>query len=150
LGYSEKIVRFLEKLYDGTFSAVRIGGGLTDGFKTIDGVLQRGVLSPLLFNILLEIILAEALHNVDVSVVLSGNVINNSRFADDRLLPLLLTMIITYKTVDGIYTERFRLGMMINRDNTEAQLISKSTRKDEKDRRSRKASQTSERILLPR
>jgi len=61
-----------------------VGGGLTDWFETIHAeVLQGCVLSPLLFSIFLEIIMAKALHNVDVGVMLSGNAINNLRFADD-------------------------------------------------------------------
>src|SRR5664279_4791431 len=51
MGYPEKIVRILESLYRGTFSAVRIGADITEWFETIVGVLQGCMLSPLLFNI---------------------------------------------------------------------------------------------------
>ena len=55
-GYPEKIVRILENMYSETFSAVRVGGDLTEWFHTVVGVLQRDVLSPLLFLIFLEIL----------------------------------------------------------------------------------------------
>ena len=48
MGYPEKIVRLLEGLYRGRFSAVRIGADLTEWFETIVGVLQGCMLSPLL------------------------------------------------------------------------------------------------------
>ena len=38
IGYPEKIVRILEKIYEGTFSVVRATRGLTVWFETIVGV----------------------------------------------------------------------------------------------------------------
>ena len=77
MGYPEKIVRLLKGLYSGTFSAVRIGADLTEWFETIVGVLQGCMLSPLLFNIFLEILMARALRDVDTGAVINGHVINN-------------------------------------------------------------------------
>jgi len=57
-GYPEKIVRILENIYSETFSAVKVGGDLTEWFQTVVGVLQGDVLSSLLFLIFLEIIIA--------------------------------------------------------------------------------------------
>jgi len=48
-GYSEKIVRILEKMHEGTFSAVRAVGGLSNWFETVVGVLQGCMLSPLYY-----------------------------------------------------------------------------------------------------
>jgi Reverse transcriptase (RNA-dependent DNA polymerase) len=61
LGYPEKMMHILEGIYKETFSAVRVGGDITEWFITIVGVLQGCVLSPLLFNIFLEAVLAMAL-----------------------------------------------------------------------------------------
>jgi len=58
LGYDEKLVRLLESLYEETMSAVRVDGGLTEWFVTVIGVMQGCILSPLLFNILLEVVMA--------------------------------------------------------------------------------------------
>ena len=64
-------------------SAVRVNGGITEWIATLVGVLQGCVLSPLLFNIFLEVVLATALRYLDISVVISGYRLNNLRFADD-------------------------------------------------------------------
>jgi len=61
LGYEDKLVRLLEALYKGTMSAVRADGDLSQWFETVLGVMQGCVLSPLLFNILLEVVMALAL-----------------------------------------------------------------------------------------
>ena len=39
-------------------SAVRVGGELSEWFETLVGVMQGCMLSPLLFNILLEVVMA--------------------------------------------------------------------------------------------
>jgi len=83
LGYSEKIVRVLQALYENTMSAVRVDGGLTDWFETTVGVLQGCILSPLLFNILLEVVMALALDDEKLGVRIAGVRISNLRFADD-------------------------------------------------------------------
>jgi len=83
MGYAEKIVKLLENMYRGTFSAVRTGGELSEWFETVVGVLQGCVLSPLLFNLFLEVVIARALDGVEVGAVLSGYNITNLRFADD-------------------------------------------------------------------
>ena len=71
LGYPDKIVRILESLYSGTFSTVRVGAGMTEWFETVVGVLQGCILSPLLFNIFLEVIMSRSLQDVDIGAVIS-------------------------------------------------------------------------------
>jgi len=83
LGYDEKLVRLLESLYNGTMSAVRVGGGLTEWFATIIGVMQGCILSPFLFNILLEVVMALALNCWEFGIKVSGTCLSNLRFADD-------------------------------------------------------------------
>jgi len=39
-------------------SAARVNGGLTEWFVTVIEVMQGCILSPLLFNILLEVVMA--------------------------------------------------------------------------------------------
>jgi len=45
------LVKILKSMYEGTFSAVRSGGCLSDWFETTVGVMQGCVFSPLLFNV---------------------------------------------------------------------------------------------------
>ena len=63
LGYEDKIVRLLDALYKDTMSAVRVAGDLSEWFITISRVMQSCVLSALLFNVLLEVVIAFALEN---------------------------------------------------------------------------------------
>jgi len=102
--------------------------GLWIGLKPcIVGVLQGCVLSTLLFNIFLEIKMAKALHNVDVSVVLSGNVINKLRFADD-IAAVTNNEYHLQTVVDVIDRESSRLGMRINTDKTRVTIDIKQIR----------------------
>jgi len=51
--------------------------------------MQGRVLSPVLFNILLEVVIAFALENNEIGATISafsGNLISNLRFADDICL----------------------------------------------------------------
>ena len=57
----EKIISLLDNAYKDIFASVKVCGGLNDQFKTIVGILQGCVISPLLFNIVLELITATAL-----------------------------------------------------------------------------------------
>ena len=57
-----------------------------DQFKTTIGVLQGCVLSPLYFNIFLELIIATALEDEGIGVQIGGVRINNLYFADDTAL----------------------------------------------------------------
>ena len=73
--YPDKIKRLLESIYSATFSAVRVGADLPEWFETIIGVLQGCLqLSPLLFSIFLEVIMAIVLDKLDVGAVLNGHV----------------------------------------------------------------------------
>lgn len=58
---TNKKIRILEDIYKDISAAVRINGDLSNWFQTIVGVLQGSVISPLLFNIFLEVIMVAAL-----------------------------------------------------------------------------------------
>ena len=83
LEYAEKIIRLREALYKGTMNAVQMDGELTNWFKTLVGILQGCILSPLLFNNLLEVIMALITTDVEFGASTSGHRISNLRFADD-------------------------------------------------------------------
>ena len=84
LGYDEKILRLLDALYMLTMSAVRVDGSLTALFKTLVGVLQGCILSPMLFNILLEVVMALAVSDADdLGALISGCRISHLHFTDD-------------------------------------------------------------------
>ena len=56
-------------------------GEFTEWFETIVGVLQGCVLSPLLFNIFLEIVIVIALHGTGSGAVINGMLLSDLRFA---------------------------------------------------------------------
>jgi len=84
-----EFVRIPENLSSETLSAVRnleSMGNITAWFETVVGVLRSCILSPLVFNVFIEeveVVLARALKNLDIGVVISGHRLNNLLFADD-------------------------------------------------------------------
>ena len=77
------IIRAIENLYDKAHSAVLINGSTGEWFRTTVGVRQGCLLSPTLFNIVLERIMCEASDGHEGSVSIGGRLITNFRFADD-------------------------------------------------------------------
>ena len=73
----------LESLYGPSTSAVLHEGEVGQSFRTSVGVHQGCLLSPELFNLYLENIIQEALHNFNGTTSINGREISNLRFADD-------------------------------------------------------------------
>jgi len=122
-GYPEKIIRILENMYKDTFSTARVNGEISNWFSTIVSVLQGFVLSPLLFIIFLEAVIAIALDNSHSGAVINGVVIRDLRFADD--IALLSDNVSDLQvTVDCIAQTAKNLDMCINVSKTEIHYIS--------------------------
>ena len=77
------LVTVIQKLYEKATSAVYFNNSIGDWFKTSAGVRQGCLLSPTLFNILLERIMTDALEDHAGTVSIGGRTITNLRFADD-------------------------------------------------------------------
>ena len=77
------LINVIQKLYDKATSAVCFNGSTGDLFRTTVGVRQGCLLSPTLFNILLEKIMADALEDHKSTFSIGGRIISNLRFADD-------------------------------------------------------------------
>ena len=73
----------LESLYGPSTSAVLHEGEVGQSFRTSVGVHQGCLLSPELFNLYLENIIQEALHNFNGTTSINGREISNLRSADD-------------------------------------------------------------------
>ena len=124
-GYPEKIVRLLEKLYQETFSAVRVDGCLTDWFRTLIVLLHECVLSPILFNILLEKVMVRAAEGVKyLGAVISGYTISNLRFADD-IATLAESSNDLQAMVSNMHGEGSTIGLHINAAKAETQCFTK-------------------------
>ena len=78
-----KVIKIIQELYAKATSAVLVQGSIGDWFHTQVGVRQGCLLSPTLFNILLEQIMTDALDNHAGSVSIGGQIVTNLRFADD-------------------------------------------------------------------
>ena len=76
------IIRATENLYDKTQSAVLFNGSTGEWFRTTVGVRQGCLLSPILFNIVLERIMCEAMDDHEGSVSIEGRPFTKFRFAD--------------------------------------------------------------------
>ena len=80
---NSKLIESIQHLYNKAESAVYFDGQIGEWFRTTTGVRQGCLLSPTLFNILLEQIMNDALDNHVGSVSIGGKIITNLRFADD-------------------------------------------------------------------
>ncbi|XDV31347.1 hypothetical protein PO909_034054 [Leuciscus waleckii] len=56
-GYPPKIIRLLQNTYEVSTSHVRVQGGVTSDFQVDSGVRQGCILSPSLFNIVVDCIM---------------------------------------------------------------------------------------------
>ena len=77
------LIRSIECLYDKGTSAVYHDNNIGEWFWTTIGVRQGCLLSPTLFNIFLERIMADALEDHEGKVSIGGRAITNLRSADD-------------------------------------------------------------------
>ena len=69
--------------YDKAISAFLFNSSIGDWFRTTAGVRQGYLLSPTLFNVFLERIMADALENHEGAFGIEGRKITDLRFADD-------------------------------------------------------------------
>ena len=79
----EGLIQLIAALYKNACSAVLINNQLGEFFRTTIGVRQGCLLSPVLFNIFLEKIMQETLHDHHTSISIGGRPLCNLRFADD-------------------------------------------------------------------
>ena len=112
--------------YKETFSAVRVGGNLTEWFNTVVGVLQGCVLSSLLFNVFLEITIITAIDDDASGAWLNGVKISDLRFADDIAL-LAESKNQLQKTLDSVAEVSAKMGIKMNVSKTETQFLGKGS-----------------------
>ena len=83
IGISQEIIDIIKSLYDNSRSAFLINNIMGSFFNTTVGVRQCCLLSPVLFNIFLEQIMLNTLHEHTSTISIGGRNISNLRFADD-------------------------------------------------------------------
>ena len=124
-GIPEHLIQLLEDLYSKSLSAVRVDSELTEWFRVTVGARQGCNLSPYLFNFLLEAIMQHALAETEAGVTISGEVVNNLRFADDIDL-IAETEEQLQELTDRVNTTSARYGLLINKQKTKTMTIEKS------------------------
>ena len=80
---NDNLIRTIECLYNKASSTVYHDNNLGEWFQTTIGVCQGCLLSPNVFNIFLERIMANALEDHEGTFSIVGRTITNLRFADD-------------------------------------------------------------------
>ncbi|KAI5746880.1 hypothetical protein M8J77_008501 [Diaphorina citri] len=85
-GLDSRDIRVIQNLYFNQRAVVRVEAETSDELEIKRGVRQGCVLSPLLFNIYSEKIMAKALEHETGGIKINGIAINNLRYADDTVL----------------------------------------------------------------
>ena len=80
---NKNLIALIEELYSNATSSVYLDGDIGEWFRTTVGVRQGCLLSPTLFNVFLERIMADALDDHQTTVSIGGRCVSNLRFADD-------------------------------------------------------------------
>ena len=80
---NDNLIRNIDCLYNKATSAVYHDSNIGEWFRTTVGVRQGFLLSPTLFSIFLERIMADALEDHEGTVGIGGRTITNLRYADD-------------------------------------------------------------------
>src|SRR6476469_2641140 len=84
IGVDWRYRRMISELYMNQEAVVRIAGGESDSGIIGRGVRQRCPLSPLLFSIYAEVMMKEALENVEKRIRVGGELIKDVKYGDDQ------------------------------------------------------------------
>ena len=124
-GIPSKIIRILASLYEGSESCVRVGAEHTEWFNVDTGVVQGDSLSPVLFNIVLDFVMAK-LRTIDGGIEwVDGKLLKDLDYADDICL-LARDMDAMKQMTELVVGEADKVGLKINTRKTEIMKIRSS------------------------
>src|SRR6478609_3273315 len=117
--------KMISELYMNQEAIVSIAGGESDSGIIGRGVRQGCPLSPLLFSIYAEMMIKEALENVEKGIRVGGELIKDVKYADDQ------GMVANTKTglqslMDSLNTTTKHYDMKINIKKTKAMVVSRN------------------------
>jgi hypothetical protein len=93
----EKLICLLKDLHEGTMAAVKWKGGVSDWFEVKTGVRQGCMIAPLLFNIFIDYIVRDALHDMPSGFKLGYRVGNHITWArSDKPLHEIIMQLLMY------------------------------------------------------
>jgi hypothetical protein len=116
--------RLIRNLYIRQTATVRVGDEYTEGCYIGCGVRQGCCLSPLLFSLYSEMMMVEALGDVEEGVLVGGELIKDIKFADDQAIVASREKGLQ-KLMDSINAEAKRYDMKINAKKTKVMRISR-------------------------
>src|SRR6476619_546644 len=115
--------RMISELYINQEAVVRIAGGESDSGIIGRGVRQGCPLSPLLFSIYVEMMMKEALENVEEGIRVGGELIKDVKYADDKGM-VANTEARLQSLMDSLNTTAKHYDMKINIKKTKAIVVS--------------------------
>jgi Reverse transcriptase (RNA-dependent DNA polymerase)/Endonuclease-reverse transcriptase len=122
-----KLTALIQNLYSQAVSAVRFGCDISDWFHQTVGVRQGCVLSPDLFNLFLEHVLAQALETYEGGALMNGQRVSNLRFADDIDL-MGETVSDAQDILEAVHQSSKKHGLEISKEKTKVMLVAKESR----------------------
>ena len=132
-GLPDKYIRIIKSFFDGTVSAVRWAGGLSEWFEVLSGTGQGDIQGPVVFNVCLNLAveLSEMHGSPSRGLVLSveGDSVETVRdcdYADDMAVPDS-TEAGLQESTDLICKFSKYAGLRVNTKKTEAMAVAKSS-----------------------
>src|SRR6478609_5432714 len=120
----------ISELYMNQEAVVRIAGGEPDSDIIGRGVRQGCPLPPLLFSIYAEMMMKEALENVEEGITVGAELIKDVKYADDHGM-VANTEAGLESLMDSLNTTAKHYDMKINIKKTKAMVVSRNGRERE-------------------
>ena len=118
-GIPEEFVRVILNMHDGNSCKVMVDGSLSDPFEVKSGVLQGGILSPLLFVLVIDYIMKKVKGETDAGILWSeGRKLLDLDYADDIVFICNRTEEMQ-RVLDCLVNEGKKVGLVINSRKTE-------------------------------
>ena len=125
IGVDVRDRRLIKELYLGHEAVIRVANGESLPATVGRGVRQSCPLSPLLFSIYAEMMMIEAMEDIEEGVKVGGQLVKDVKFADDQGMVASSEQGLQ-RLMDGLTTTAKKYDMKINVKKTKTMLVSKS------------------------